>query len=365
MRPLPITVTLALFAATSSHASAQVDSTAAQPPVVTHTVKRGDTLWDLAQFYLKDPFLWPQIFHVNTGVVKNPHWIYPGQLLSIPRSAVRDNVAANVDKNGRVVSRIRTRPADQATVFLAPTPTALPGAGMSIEKPRAYTIREGEYEAAPFMVDEKHPPSAGKIVSAVDRTALDLRSDASFKINDRLYVTAPTGHSLQKGDLMLLARRADVILDVGRVVEPTGVLRVDSVQGDGPVLAEIVKQFGPIMLDQITLSYERTFHPTVVRPVSGEYQGKSTVLWIKGNPPLPSLQTYVIIETPVAVEVHPGDEFTLYDQDKAHATTIPPVATAKVQVVRVTPFGVTGLIIGQSQPKVGEGMVASLTAKMP
>jgi nucleoid-associated protein YgaU len=29
---------------------------------VRHVVKRGDTLWDLARQYLKDPFRWPDVF---------------------------------------------------------------------------------------------------------------------------------------------------------------------------------------------------------------------------------------------------------------------------------------------------------------
>src|SRR5215203_2185395 len=43
---------------------------------VTHVVKKGDTLWDIAKAYLKDPFRWPEVFQRNTDVVENPHWIY-------------------------------------------------------------------------------------------------------------------------------------------------------------------------------------------------------------------------------------------------------------------------------------------------
>ena len=46
---------------------------------VEHVVKRGDTLWDIAKEYLKDPFKWPEVFRRNSDIVENPHWIYPGE----------------------------------------------------------------------------------------------------------------------------------------------------------------------------------------------------------------------------------------------------------------------------------------------
>ena len=53
------------------------------PKATSHTVKKGDTLWDISRTYLGDPFLWPQIYKLNTDLVKDPHWIYPDQVLRL------------------------------------------------------------------------------------------------------------------------------------------------------------------------------------------------------------------------------------------------------------------------------------------
>lgn len=57
---------------------------AAAPAPRTHMVVRGDTLWGIAQRYYGNGTLWPRIFDANRDKIKDPHWIFPGQVFVVP-----------------------------------------------------------------------------------------------------------------------------------------------------------------------------------------------------------------------------------------------------------------------------------------
>lgn len=81
--------------------------TGQEPAPTTHTVRRGDTLWDISGRYFESPYSWPRLWAQNPQIL-NPHWIYPGDRLKL-----RDETAAPGD---RFIGRKRAVP--QKTVFL-------------------------------------------------------------------------------------------------------------------------------------------------------------------------------------------------------------------------------------------------------
>jgi len=333
------------------------------PAVVKHTVKRGDTLWDIARYYLKDPFRWPEVFHANTDLVKNPHWIYPGQVLTIDGSAVKPEVAAQADSTGFVVAQIQTR-AQSPTVFAEHQNTLDQRLAGATAIPPALTVRPGEYEAAPYVVDEHAHLDAGRVIGPVDRPALGLSSDAGFRLFDRIYITIPSGVNV--GDRVVVARTNQTIPDIGRVIEPTAIMRIDSLGADSRAIGVIVKQFGTVVPGQNIVLPGRSFESTSTRPVAGTYPLTAKLVWVQGSPRLPSVQTYVILAAGEGKGVRPGDQFTLLSDGRfSDGTAAPLSATATVTVVRVTPFGASGIIVHQDQPEVQIGMPSRLTAKMP
>lgn len=77
-----------------------------------HTVVRGDTLWDISGKFLQYPWCWPQVWGLNRDQIRNPHWIYPGQIVYFDRTAGRlrlgSPTALGGSPNVRLLPGIRT-----------------------------------------------------------------------------------------------------------------------------------------------------------------------------------------------------------------------------------------------------------------
>src|SRR5207344_1139024 len=99
-RLLAVLTAMLLTLATYAYAAEMV-----QDHPSTYTVRKGDTLWDISARFLKKPWLWPEIWQANPQV-KNPHLIYPGDVLSLVYIGGRPYVSGPQVHTGEPVSTI-------------------------------------------------------------------------------------------------------------------------------------------------------------------------------------------------------------------------------------------------------------------
>ncbi|OYU46611.1 MAG: peptidoglycan-binding protein [Burkholderiales bacterium PBB4] len=136
----------------------------------SHTVKPGDTLWGISKLFLKSPWRWPELWGMNLNDIKNPHLIYPGQVLILERKDGRATLrmAGAGDGSGMDSTTVRVSPRTRYDVI---ADGGLPTLRSSAIEP---------FLAEPVVVDETSLNRAPRIVSAQEGRVLLTRGDRAY-----------------------------------------------------------------------------------------------------------------------------------------------------------------------------------------
>lgn len=110
-----------------------------------YVVVKGDTLWDIADYYLAAPWQWPQVWQINPQI-ENPHLIYPGDVLVLTFVDGKPVIRLRDDSIQRRLSpRVRREMLDDAV-----PPIPLDALRAFLEGPRV--IGKKAWESAPYIL---------------------------------------------------------------------------------------------------------------------------------------------------------------------------------------------------------------------
>ena len=363
----------------------------------THVVSAGETLWSIAQLYYNDPLLWPEIYRLNTALIDDPHWIYPGEPLSLTgavgvgQAPETTAVATGPPVEGDTVHAQPTSDTvamvpdtamlDTAQVVEAPPPEPTEGYQTIFDRRRtatqevrdvlrAYTdqpyrpLRRGEFYAAGFLTEQEKLPY-GRVLGNTSVPAIPRLTDRSTATTfDQLALIPPRRASYHIGDSLLIVRVDRDIAGWGGVVVPLGIARVTELQRR-QVLADVIMQFGRIHDGHLSLPLEPFKDPGQVRPTPVEQGLEGVVVAERDLHVLAGPQQIVFISRGRADGVSPGDVFEVFRP----ASGVPGSSSTQVQVVleivHTRDRSASGLILGIQHPNIVPGMPVRLIRKMP
>lgn len=114
-----------------------------------YVVKKGDTLWDISNYFLKDPWLWPELWYTNPDI-KNPHLIYPGDVLYLVWVDGKPQLRRDID--GLSITGEKLLPQVRELTFDAAIKTIpLDALAAFLKGPRVVGLEE--LTAAPYIVE--------------------------------------------------------------------------------------------------------------------------------------------------------------------------------------------------------------------
>ena len=92
----------------------------------TYVVKRGDTLWDISGRFLQEPWRWPEVWRLNRDEIRNPHLIFPGQVLYLVKKDGRATLqmarpgSGMPDNTVKLSPRVRSQVLDNGAIAAIP-----------------------------------------------------------------------------------------------------------------------------------------------------------------------------------------------------------------------------------------------------
>jgi hypothetical protein len=349
--------------AMTAPASAQV---VASDSSQVHVVRPGDTLWDLAGQYLRNPFLWPEIFSANRSSVVDPDLIFPQARLLIPFGVGRAGVpGADAARDFAATGAEGPAAPRDRTVFF-------PGEGQRIgarntvrltPRDEVPVVPAGRFFSAGFLTPERDLLAIGRIVEVVSPTVIERSAPPQIQPYDKVNLVV-SGEGVSLGERVQFVRRSREVRPYGRLFVPTGSGEVLSVEA-GVATVEVDRFYDRVEVGDIAVPTPGFDVPAGVAPIPATgLEGQ--LLAFQSLQPLVGAEDVAFVNLGAASGVVVGDEFEVFlPAEQEDWGRRPEVVVAKLQVIRVTELTSAVRVASMEHPALAEGLPVRLTARMP
>lgn len=252
-----------------------------------YVVKKGDTLWDISAVYLRDPWMWPEIWYINQQI-ENPHLIYPGDIIKLVYIDGQQKLTVQRGRDVKLSPEIRK-------IEHAEAISALPLDIIDKFLRGNRVVTDAELNAAPY------------VLGGMEKKLLIGINDDFFARGD--FSDSYTSYGLyRRGDPYIDPKTGEVL---GIRAKDVGSARLKAVDGG---IATLRATRAPVEIrapDRLLVSdppsYNTTFYP---KAPDADIQG--VIISVEGEGLRAGMLDVVAINRGAREGVKPGDTFAVY-----------------------------------------------------
>jgi hypothetical protein len=286
-----------------------------------YVVKEGDTLWDISNNTLKDPFLWPRLWKDNKYII-NPDLIYPGNIIMFPGEdkGIPSAPTAEAPKAAAPEQRPGEAPQPVMGEAAAPPPAVeeevIAEAPAAVEETKERPIAIG---GVGVLTDEVLLFSSGLIVPKLENKGVIIGSwDKKVLLgdNDIIYIDKRKNPSIANGDKYTIYKVVRQVKHpatekkIGYLVKILGVVQITDVKKD-VATGTIIRSFDTMEYGDRLMPYKKTAIPGESEKGGGNKKLKGYIVDVKDEKIQNAQLDIVYIDRGTKDGVMVGDRFVV------------------------------------------------------